>query len=85
MELAKDRIPNIRLAVGRLLSLLFSYHPHLLTQLNRKWIDMDMEFVFKEFNSKFFFFILLADPMMETLILLQCDEDNDVKFVANDR
>lgn len=59
LELAKDRIPNIRLAVGRLLSLLFSYHPHLLTQLNH--------------------------PMMETLILLQCDEDNDVKFVANDR
>ncbi|KAG4076928.1 hypothetical protein HA402_015915 [Bradysia odoriphaga] len=59
LSLAKDTIPNIRLAVGRLLSLLFSYHPHLLTQLNH--------------------------PMTETLIMLQCDGDNDVKFVANDR
>lgn len=36
LDLANDDIPNIRLAVVRLLSLLLSFNTHLLTNLDRK-------------------------------------------------
>lgn len=45
LELAKDKIPNIRLAVVRLLSSLISLNPHLLTMLDRKCL-LVMEFSF---------------------------------------